>query len=49
MISSVTELGRIGLTAVGESPADADRRHRQAEKILLQEAAVAAGDAPVLV
>jgi hypothetical protein len=49
MISSVTELGRIGLTAVGDSPADADRRHRQAEKILLQEAAVAAGDAPVLV
>jgi hypothetical protein len=49
MISSVTELGRIGLTAVGESPADADRRHRQAEKILLQEAASAAGDGPILV
>ncbi len=49
MISSLTELGRIGLTAVGDSPADADRRHRQAEKILLQEAAVAAGDAPILV
>ena len=49
MISSLTEHGRIGLTAVGDSPADADRRHRQAEKILLQEAAVAAGDAPILV
>jgi hypothetical protein len=48
MISSVTEHGRIGLTAVGDSPADADRRHRQAEKILLQEAALAAGDAPIL-
>ena len=43
MISSLTERGRVGLTAVGESPADADRRHRQAEKILLQEAAVADG------
>jgi hypothetical protein len=49
MISSVTEHGRIGLTAVGESPADADRRHRQAEKILLQEAMMAAGDGPILV
>jgi hypothetical protein len=49
MISSVTELGRIGLTAVGDSPADADRRHRQAEKILLQEAALAGADAPILV
>jgi hypothetical protein len=48
MISSITELGRIGLTAVGDSPADADRRHRQAEKILLQEAAAAAGDGPSL-
>ncbi len=48
MISSLTELGRIGLTAVGDSPADADRRHRHAEKILLQEAAAAVGDGPVL-
>jgi hypothetical protein len=48
MISSITELGRIGLTAVGDSPADADRRHRQAEKVLLQEAAAAAGDGPSL-
>ncbi len=38
MISCLTELGRVGLTAVGESPADADARYRRAEQILLAEA-----------
>ncbi|HET7763236.1 MAG TPA: peptide ligase PGM1-related protein [Phycicoccus sp.] len=38
MISCLTELGRVGLTAVGESPADADARYRRAEQVLLAEA-----------
>jgi len=48
MLSSVTEEGRIGLTAVGNSPADADRRYREAEKILVSEAAAALADGPLL-
>ena len=46
MLSSVTEEGRIGLTAVGDSPADAERRYRQAERILLDEATAALADGP---
>lgn len=38
MISGLTELGQVGLTAVGESPADADARYRRAEQVLLAEA-----------
>ena len=38
MISCLTELGRAGLTAVGDSPADADARYRRAEELLLGEA-----------
>ena len=38
MISSLTEHGRVGLTAVGDSRAEADRRYRDAERILLAEA-----------
>ncbi len=49
MLSSLTEVGRIGLTAVGDTPADADRVYRRAEKILLEEAAAAVSDAPRLV
>jgi hypothetical protein len=41
MISCLTEHGRIGLTAVGDSPAEADRRYREAERILLEEARLA--------
>jgi hypothetical protein len=41
MISSLTEHGRIGLTAVGDSPIEADRRYREAERILLEEARLA--------
>jgi hypothetical protein len=38
MISCLTEHGRVGLTAVGDSPAEADRRYRDAQRILLEEA-----------
>ncbi|GCD88249.1 peptide ligase PGM1-related protein [Nocardioides sp. LS1] len=38
MISCLTEHGRIGLTAVGDTPAEADRRYRDAQRILLEEA-----------
>lgn len=38
MISSVTELGRLGLTAIGDTPADADSRYRFAQDVLLEEA-----------
>jgi hypothetical protein len=41
MISALTELGRVGLTAVGDSPSDADARYRRAEEILLGEAQAA--------
>ena len=39
MISCLSEHGRIGLTAVGDSPAQADATYRLAERILLEEAA----------
>ena len=32
MISCLTEHGRVGLTAVGDTPAEADRRYREAER-----------------
>ncbi|MEO6143653.1 MAG: peptide ligase PGM1-related protein [Dermatophilaceae bacterium] len=38
MISGLTELGRVGMTAVGESPAAAQAVFDRAERILLQEA-----------
>ncbi|TCC48709.1 hypothetical protein E0H75_19205 [Kribbella capetownensis] len=38
MISCVTEKGRLGLTAVGDTPAEADRRYREASRIVLAEA-----------
>ena len=38
MISCLTELGRVGMTAVGESPAAAQAVYDRAERILLQEA-----------
>jgi hypothetical protein len=38
MISCLTEHGRIGLTAVGDTAREADRRYREAERILLEEA-----------
>jgi hypothetical protein len=44
MISSLTEYGRVGLTAVGDSPAQAAELHRKAEGILLDEARIACAD-----
>jgi len=47
MISCLTELGRVGLTAVGDSPTHADQLYRRAERILLEEAASAQRPVPV--
>lgn len=47
MISSLTELGRVGLTAVGDSPSHADALYRRAEQILLDEADRASRQAPL--
>ena len=38
MISCLTEKGRVGMTAVGDSPAEAEGMYRLAEKTLLEEA-----------
>jgi len=47
MISCLTEHGRVGLTAVGDSPAEADRRYREAERILLEEARLSRQEPPL--
>jgi PGM1 C-terminal domain len=47
MISCLTEKGRLGLTAVGDSPADADRRYRDASRIVLAEAEQAFVERPL--
>ena len=49
MISSLTELGRIGLTAVGSTAEQAWDLHQRAEEALLLEAQVAARDRPLVV
>ena len=41
MMSCLTEHGRVGLTAVGDTPEDADATYRRAERILLDEAGAA--------
>jgi hypothetical protein len=41
MISCLTECGRVGLTAVGDSPEDAFRIYEEAQSVLLREAEVA--------
>jgi predicted RNase H-like HicB family nuclease len=41
MISSLTEHGRIGVTAVGQSPEEAMRIYEEASKVLLTEAVAA--------
>ncbi len=38
MISSITEHGRVGLTAVGDTADDAETRYQDAQRILLEEA-----------
>jgi hypothetical protein len=47
MISCLTECGRIGLTAVGDTPAEAHRRYRDAERVLLEEARLALEEIPL--
>jgi hypothetical protein len=47
MISCITELGRVGLTAVGDSRAEADKRYREAERVLLEEAKASLQEAPL--
>jgi hypothetical protein len=47
MISCLTEHGRIGLTAVGDTPAEAERRYRDAEAVLLGEARLALEESPL--
>jgi hypothetical protein len=42
MLSSLTEEGRVGLTSVGNTAEHADRRYREAERVLLGEAVTAA-------
>jgi len=41
MISCLTEHGRVGLTAVGDTPTQADQTYQRAERILLTEARAA--------
>jgi hypothetical protein len=47
MISCLTEHGRVGLTAVGDTPDEADRRYRDAERVLLEEAGAALRERPL--
>ena len=47
MISCVTEHGRVGLTAVGNTPAEAQAIHQRAERTLLDEAQAALREAPL--
>jgi hypothetical protein len=47
MISCLTEVGRLGLTAVGDTPAEADRRYRDASRIVLDEARRAVEERPL--
>jgi len=47
MMSCLTEHGRVGLTAVADTPAQADAVYRRAERILLEEARAARVAAPL--
>jgi hypothetical protein len=47
MISCLTEHGRVGLTAVGDTPAEAHRRYQDAERILLDESRLALEEQPL--
>jgi len=44
MISSITECGQLGITAIADSPGDADAIYQAAERMLLNEAEVAQRD-----
>jgi len=47
MISCLTEHGRVGLTAVGDTPEEADAVYRKAEQVLLEEARRSLADRPL--
>src|SRR5215467_48835 len=47
MISCLTELGRVGLTAVGDTPAAAKATYQKAERILLDEARESLAERPL--
>ncbi len=47
MISCVTEHGRVGLTAVGNTPAEAEAMYQRAERTLLDEARAALEETPL--
>jgi hypothetical protein len=47
MISCLTEHGRVGLTAVGDTPAEADAIYKRAQRVLLDEAAAALREVPL--
>jgi hypothetical protein len=48
MISCLTECGRVGLTAVGDSPTEAWRIYEEAQSVLLREAEVALEEGAVI-
>jgi hypothetical protein len=47
MISSLTEQGRVGMTAVGDTPAQAMALYDRARDVLLDEARAAGGEIPL--
>ena len=47
MISSLTEHGRVGMTAVGDTAEDAENRYQDAQRILLEEARSAFTEPPL--
>ena len=47
MISSLTELGRVGMTAVGDTPAQAMELYDRAQRVLLDEARAAGQQRPL--
>lgn len=47
MLSCITELGRVGMTAIGESPAAAQALYERAEHALLEEALAALSPRPL--
>ena len=48
MISCLTECGRVGLTAVGDTPEQAWQTYEEAQRVLLSEAERAAQEGPVI-
>ena len=48
MLSALTEHGMIGMTAIGDTPTDAEQVYRRAETVLLDEAQAALADSPTV-